>query len=77
MTTLPLLARALGGAASACPFCFSRGLENTAFGKALPYGIFGLIVTTLSILTTLAVTVVRMEQRKAAADAAQERGRGS
>lgn len=74
MTSAVALARALGAAANACPFCFSNASSDPRFTHAITWLIGLLFLTTFSILGTLVYAVVRLERRKALADSSAQGG---
>lgn len=66
---VPVLARALGSAASACSVCFGAN-DYGGLKDGLTWGLIVLLSATFAIVLTLIYAVIRMEKRKAAADAA-------
>lgn len=66
---LPALARALSPAASACAVCFGAN-DYAGLKNGLTWGLVILLSSVFGCVLTLCYGVIRMERRKAAADAA-------
>lgn len=76
MIQLAALARAFASAATACAVCYGAN-DYSGLKDGLSWGLLILLTATFSIVITLGWAVVRMERRKAAADAAALRVKAS